>query len=52
MNDIMKVAKSLEESGLLTKGVRKNEAEKQKGRFLSMLLGALVASLFGSLLTG
>ena len=37
MYDIMKIIKSLEESGLLTKGVSeiiKNEAKKQKGGFL------------------
>ena len=30
----------------------KNEAKKQKGRFLSMFLGTLGASLLGNLLTG
>ena len=42
MNDIMKIVKSLEESGLLIKGVSeaiKNEAKEQKGRFLEMFLG-------------
>ena len=37
MNDIMKVIKFLEESGLMIKGVRetiKNEAKEQKGGFL------------------
>ena len=41
MNDIMKIVKSLEESGLLIKDVSetiKNEAKEQKGEFLSMLL--------------
>ena len=55
VNDIMKIVKSLEESGFLIKGVSetiKNEAKKQKGRFLSMLLGALGASLLGNQLTG
>ena len=55
MNDIMKIIKSLEESGLLIKGVSetvKNEAKEQKGGFLGMLLGTLGASLFGNLLTG
>ena len=36
INDIMKIVKSLEESGLLIKGVSKtikNEAEEQKGDF-------------------
>ena len=55
MNDIMKIIKSLEESGLLIKGVSeaiKNEAKEQKGGFLGMLLGTLGASLLGNLLTG
>ena len=55
MNDVMKIVKSLEKSGLLIKGVSetiKNEAKKQKGGFLSMLLGTLGASLLGNLLAG
>ena len=55
MNDIMKLFKSLEESGLLIKDVSetiKNEAKQQKGEFLSMLSGTLGASLLGNLLTG
>ena len=55
MNDIMKIVKSLEESGLLIKGVSeaiKNEAKEQKGGFVEMLLGTLGASLLGNLLTG
>ena len=55
MNDIMKIVKSLEKSGLLIKGVNqtiKNESKEQKGRFLGMLLGTLGASLLGNLLTG
>ena len=54
MNDIMKIIKFLEESGLLVKGLSKrtkNEAKEQKGGFLSMLLGALGASILGNLLT-
>ena len=54
MNDIMKIVKSHDESGLLIKGISKtikNEAEEQKRRFLSMLLGILGASLLGNLLT-
>ena len=54
MNDIMKIVKSLEESGLLIKGVSetiKNEAKEQKGGFLGMLLGTLGASLLANLLT-
>ena len=55
MNDVMKIVNSLEESGLLIKGVSetiKNEAEEQKGGLCSMLLGTLGASLLGNLLTG
>ena len=55
MNDIMKITKALENSGILLKGVSKaikNETKEQKGGFLSMLLGTLGASLLGNLLTG
>ena len=48
MNDIMKIVKCLEESGLLIKGVSKttkNESKEQKGGFLEMLLETLGASL-------
>ena len=50
----MKIVQSLEGSGLLIRGVReaiKNEAKKQKGGFLRMLLDTLCASLLGYLLT-
>ena len=53
VNDIMRIVKSLEESGLSIKGANEeiqNEAIKQKG-FLGMLLGTLRASLLGNLLT-
>ena len=53
INDIIKIVKSLEASGLLTKGVGetiKNEVTKQKGGFLSVLLDNLGASLLGYLL--
>ena len=53
-NDILKIVKSLEDSGVLLKGVSEtiqNEAKEQKGGFLSMLLGTLGASLLGDLLT-
>ena len=49
----MKLVKYLEDSGLLIKGVSEtieNKAEEQKGRFLSMLLGILGASLLRHLL--
>ena len=52
---IVKIVKSLEDSGLLLKGVTEtvqNEVKQQKGGFLSMLLGTLDASLLGDLLTG
>ena len=42
MDDIMKIVKSLEDSGLLIKGISetiKNDAKEQKRGFLSMLLG-------------
>ena len=55
MEDIMKIVKSLEESGLLIKGISetiKNEAKEQKGRFLSVLLGTLAASILGKPLAG
>ena len=55
MNNIVRIVKSLDESGLLMKGVVqtiKNEAREQKGGFLGMLLGTLGASLLGNLLTG
>ena len=44
MDYIMKIVKSLEESGLLIKGVSqtiKYEAKERKGEFLGMLLGTL-----------
>ena len=54
MNDVMKIVKSLEESGLLTKGVREtieNEAKEQKGGFLRTLLGTS-CQFIRNLLTG
>ena len=55
MEDIIKVVKSLEDSGLLLQGVTEtvqNQVKEQKGRFLGMLLGTLGASLLGNLLIG
>ena len=55
IHDIIEIVKSLEDSGLLVKGVTEtvqNEVKEQKGGFLSMLLGTLGASLLGNLLTG
>ena len=55
MKDIIEIVKSLEDSGLLLKGVTEtvqNEVKEQKGGFLSMLLGTLGASLLGNILAG
>ena len=54
MDNILKIVKSLEDSGVLLKGVSEtiqNEAKEQRGGFLSMLLGTLGACLLGDLLT-
>ena len=55
MNDVIKIVKSYEESGLLIKSVSEtiqNETKEQKGEFFGMLLGTLGASLLGNILTG
>ena len=55
MENIIKIVKSIEHSGLLLRAVTEtvqNEVKEQKGGFLSMLLGTLGASLLGNLLTG
>ena len=55
MNDIIKIIKALENSGILLKGVTKtieNETKEQRGGFLSMLLGTLGATLLGNLSSG
>ena len=54
IDDILKIVKSLEDSGVLLKGVSgtiQNEAKEQRGGFRSMLLGTLGASLLDDLLT-
>ena len=54
MDDIIKIVKSLEDSGVLLKGVSEiiqNEAKEQRGGFLSILLGTLGASLLGDILS-
>ena len=54
MDDILKIVKSLEDSGVLLKGVSERiqkEAKEQRGGFLSMLLGTLGASLLGDILS-
>ena len=55
MKGIIELVTSLEDSGLLLKGVSEtiqNEAKEQKGGFLSMLLGTLGESLLGNILAG
>ena len=55
MEEIIKIVKSLEDSGLLLKGVTEtvqNKVKEQREGFLSMLLGTLGASLLGNILTG
>ena len=54
MDDTSKRIKSLENSGLLLKGVSEtiqHEIKEQRGGFLSMLLGTLGASLLGDILS-
>ena len=54
MGNILKIVKSLEDSGILLKGVSETiqyEAKEQRGGFLSMLLGTLGASLLGDVLS-
>ena len=51
--DIIWTVKSLEDSGVLVKGVSEtiqNEVKQQKGGFRSMLLGTLGANLLGNIL--
>ena len=52
MDDIMKIIKSLEESGFLIKSVNetiKSETKEQRGGFLGMLLDTLGVSLLGNI---
>ena len=54
MGDILKIVKSLEDSGVLLKGVSEtiqHEAKEQRGGFLGILLGTLGASLLGDILS-
>ena len=55
MNDRIKIVQALEDSNVFLKRVTKtitNQTKKQKGGFLSMLLGTLGKSLLGNLLAG
>ena len=54
MDNILKIVKSLEDSGVLLKGISatiQHEAKEQRGGFLSLLLGTLGASLLGDILS-
>ena len=55
LKDIMKIIKSLEESGFLKKGVRETvekEVNEEIGGFLGMLTATLGATLLGNMLAG
>ena len=55
MKGIIKIVKSLKDSGLLLEGVNEtiqNAAKEKKGGFLSVLLVILGASLLGNILAG
>ena len=55
LEDIMEIVTSLEESGLLVKGISgtiKNETKQPKGGFIAMLLETLAASILGNALSG
>ena len=52
---MMEIVQGLEDFNILLKGVTKtikNKTKKQKGGFLSVLLGTLGAGLLGNLLAG
>ena len=55
MEDLMKIIKSFEESGLLIKGIsetNENEKKDQKMELLSLSLRILAASILGNALAG
>ena len=55
MEDIIRIIKSLENSGVLIDEVSKivkHEIKRQEGRFLGILLVILGASTLGNMLTG
>ena len=49
MQDLLKIVKSLEDSGILLDGI--TEVKEQRGGFLLKLLGTLVASLLGEFIS-
>ena len=53
MKDVMRIVKSLEDSGLALKGAneaKQNDVKEEKEELLSFLSGSLGASLFGNML--
>ena len=53
MQNLLKIVKSLEDSGILLDGITetvKDEVKEQKGGFLSMLLGTLASNLLSDML--
>ena len=55
VNDMMKIIKAFDDSGVLLKDVTKtikNKTKEQRGGLLEMLLGSLGASLLGNILAG
>ena len=53
LNDIKKIVKSLEDNGLLLKGlIERIKVKEQEGGFLGMLLGTLRFILLRNILTG
>ena len=54
MGDILKKVKSIEDSGIILKGISEtiqHEAKERRGGFLGMLLGTLGASLLDDVLS-
>ena len=55
MQDLLKIVKPLEDSGILLDGITETvecKVKEEKGGFLSMLLGRLGSSLLGYILAG
>ena len=55
MNDIVKIIKSLDDSGVLIHGVTeivKHERKKQEGRFLEALVSPLAQQIIASVVKG
>ena len=52
MDDIIKIVKSLEKSGLLIDGISNTAEDESQTRFLGMLSATLGASILGNMLIG